>query len=177
VLLVSEHPLYLAGFNTMYCAPGAFEVCRGASLHFAWRWDMFGPFGNATYVSVGVCPFGKCARCGAEYNLVTDIFEVVCEDTELCGQVLDLKYDLDLGLLSIKAVLNQDSLGVRLIFNVSEYCVLNIGYTCVYYRDIPGNIRAGVPFYIHVITHPVFMARDAGRWETDLPVYVWKWYS
>jgi len=101
-------------------------------------------------------------------------YETVCENTELCGQVLDFKYDLDLGLISIKAVLNQDSPGVRVIFNVHLYCVLNIGYTCVYYRDIPGNIRAGVPFYVHIITHPVLLARRKGRWDTDLPVYPWK---
>jgi len=172
VLLVSEHPLWLAGFNNMYCTKGVVEVCRGASAGFASRWDLFGPLGNMDYMSIGVCPYGKCAKCVLQYDGKS--YKVVCENTELCGQILDLKYDLDLALISIKAVLNQDSPGVRIIFNVDVECVLNIGYSCVYYRDIPGNIRAGVPFYVHIITHPAFIAYDKGRWKFDPPVYPWK---
>lgn len=160
VFLVSEHPLYLAKLNKMYDVLGLREACPSASTWFAWRWGHFGSGGNEEFVSIGVCPIG-CNCSGGK-----------CDKP--CGQILDLKYDIDLGIISFKAVLSEDSPGVRVIFN--EYvvnCCGGDGWTIAYYRDIPGNVRAGVPFYVHIITHPIFVKHYAGRWGSHLLLYQW----
>jgi len=88
---------------------------------------------SATLQTIEICPIGSCDRC---------------------GRILSIKHHLRQGLLSIKAVLDRDSPGVRVVLSVLITPCDERGFYCVHYRDIPGNIRAGVPFYIHIVTHP-----------------------
>jgi len=173
--LVSEHPLRLNGPHLMYSVMSIdpILVCSqtGAGAGFAWKWGHFSLMGDSEYVFISVCPID--CKCSIEY-VYHPLAELMLPtiNCDKCGRILSVKYDIVLGILSIKAVLDNDSTGVRVVFHVVVYG----GQTPLwraYYRDISGNFRAGEPFYIHIITHPVFDAMWKGRWGSDLLVYPW----